>query len=305
MAQLREIKKRMGAVKTIQRITKTMQMIATAKFTASLSRAKNSRAYTETIRTLVGQVAAHASDASHPLLTGSGKSSGKDLVLVIASDRGLAGAYNGNVLRIANKQIAELRGQGRNVALEVSGRKAVGYFKFLKINIDSRHAVGDKPKFDTVEAIAQNYMERFISGEVDSVRVIYMKFISNSRQKPEVMQLLPLTLPKGGDDAAQATGKGPSGQAGKPAGGHAVYEMLPSPEELMNELLPRSVKVSLFQAYLDAVVSENVMRMVAMKAATDNAGGLGRTLKRNYNRARQARITTELNEIVSGAQALA
>jgi F-type H+-transporting ATPase subunit gamma len=299
MAQLREIKKRMGAVKTIQRITKTMQMIATAKFTASLTRAKNSRAYTETIRTLVAQVAEHAGDVSHPLLTGSGKQSKKDLVLVIASDRGLAGAYNSNVLRVGNKLLAELRAQGRAEVLEVSGRKAVGFFKFQRVDIAARHAVGDKPQFDVVEAIAQSYMDRFVAGEIDSVRVVYMKFISNSRQKPEVMQLLPLTLPKVAGEGADG------GKSGKTAAGHQVYEMLPSPVELMNELLPRSVKVSLFQAYLDAVVSENVMRMVAMKAATDNAGSLGRTLKRNYNRARQARITTELNEIVSGAQALA
>jgi len=293
MAQLREIKKRMGAVKTIQRITKTMQMIATAKFTASLSRAKNSRAYTDTIRGLVSQVSQHAGEVSHPLLGGPARPTRKDLVLVIASDRGLCGAYNSNVLRTAGKLIAEMRKAGQNPVLEVSGRKAVAFFRFQKVDIAARHAIGDKPQFDAVEAVAQTYMDRFVAGEFDTVKVVYMRFISNARQRPEVMQLLPLSLPKG--DAA----------ASKPESGSSqVYEFLPSPRALLDELLPRSVKVSLFQAFLDAVVSENVMRMVAMKAATDNAGSLGRTLKRSYNRARQARITTELNEIVSGAQAL-
>lgn len=299
MAQLREIKKRMGAVRTIQRITKTMQMIATAKFTASLTRAKNSRAYTDTIRGLVSQVSAHAGDVSHPLLGGPSKRTGKDLVLVVASDRGLCGAYNGNVLRTAGKVIAELKAAGQTLELDVSGRKAIAYCKFQRIDVAMRHSIGDKPQFDAVEAIAQRYMDRFSAGEFDSVKVVYMRFISNARQKPEVMQLLPLTLPKA-DGAAKAEGA----TKGAAPGASQVYEFLPTPKDLLDELLPRSVKVSLFQAFLDAAVSENVMRMVAMKAATDNAGGLGRTLKRSYNRARQARITTELNEIVSGAQAL-
>ncbi|MFO0783406.1 MAG: ATP synthase F1 subunit gamma [Phycisphaerales bacterium] len=310
MAQLREIKKRMGAVKTIQRITKTMQMIATAKFTASLARAKNSRAYTDTIRALVRQVSAHAGDVSHPLLGSGNRASGRDLVLVVSSDRGLCGAYNGTVLRTASKLIHELKGSGRTVQVEVAGRKGFAFFKFQRTEIAARHNVGDKPQFETVEKIAQSYLERFAAGEFDSVRVVYMRFISNARQRPEVMQLLPLTLPKGQEGEAAQGGATSAAQtaaqaaAQAKAGASQVYEFSPSPRELLDELLPRSVKVSLFQTFLDAVVSENVMRMVAMKSATDNAGGLGRTLKRSYNRARQARITTELNEIVSGAAAL-
>lgn len=291
MAQLREIKKRMGAVKTIQRITKTMQMIATAKFTAALARAKNSRPYTDTIRELVGKVSAQAGDAGHPLLDAPARASGKELVLVISSDRGLCGAYNSNVLRTAGKVLAEVRGGGSEVVLDVSGRKAVGFFKYQKLEVSARHAVGDRPQYDAVEKIAQGYIDRYVAGEFSSVKVVYMRFISAARQRPEVMQLLPLTLPKAAE-----------GEAAK--GANANFEFSPSAPELLNDLLPRSVKVSLYQAFLDAVVSENVMRMVAMKAATDNAGGLGRTLKRSYNRARQARITTELTEIVAGVEAL-
>ena len=291
MAQLREIKKRMGAVKTIQRITKTMQMIATAKFTAALARAKNSRPYTDTIRDLVGKVSAQAGDASHPLLEKPARAAGKELVLVISSDRGLCGAYNSNVLRTAGKLLAEARTGGSEIVLDVSGRKALAFFKYQKQEVSARHAVGDRPQYDAVEKIAQGYIDRYVAGEFTSVKVVYMRFISAARQRAEVMQLLPLTLPKAAEGA-------------EAKGANANFEFSPSAGELLGELLPRSVKVSLYQAFLDAVVSENVMRMVAMKAATDNAGGLGRTLKRSYNRARQARITTELTEIVAGVEAL-
>ena len=291
MAQLREIKKRIVAVKTIQRITKTMQMIATAKFTAALARAKNSRPYTDTIRGLVAKVSSQAGDTSHPLLEKPARASGKELVLVIASDRGLCGAYNSNVLRTATKLLAEIRAGGSEVVLDASGRKALGFFKYQKQEVSNRHAVGDRPQYDAVEKIGQDYIDRYVAGEFSSVKVVYMRFISAARQRPEVMQLLPLSLPKA-----------PEGS--EAAGANANFDFSPSAPELLDELLPRSVKVSLYQAFLDAVVSENVMRMVAMKAATDNAGGLGRTLKRSYNRARQARITTELTEIVAGVEAL-
>ncbi len=290
MAQLRQIKKRMVAVGTIRRITKTMQMIATAKFTAAMSRAKATRPYVERIRTMVAEVAAAAGDVTHPLLSPPRAATGRHLVLVLSSDRGLCGAYNGHILRTAMQQVRQIQADGGTVALETSGKKAVAFFRFAKLPIDKRHAFGDRPKYDDVEVLAERYMKEFTAGQVDSVRVVFMRFISNSRQVPEVMQLLPLSMP--------ATAEG-----GAKAGG-GLYEFSPSSEELLGELLPRSVKVSLFQAFMDAVVSENVMRMVAMKAASDNANGLGRSLRRSYNRARQAKITTELTEIVSGAAAL-
>ena len=287
MAQIREIKKRMMAVRTIQRITKTMQMIATAKFTASLQRAKASRPYTEQIRTLATEVAAASGDVSHPLLTARATPTGREALLVIASDRGLCGAYNGNLLRSAIAHIRSRVAKGRTMSVEASGKKALAFFRFQKVDLAERHAFGDRPSFETVAAVARRYMADFAAGKVDSVHVAYMRFISNSRQVPEVMHLLPFSIPEGAS-------RGPS----------TTYDYSPGARELMDELLPRCVEVSLFQAANDAVVSENVMRMVAMKAASDNAGGLGRTLKRNYNRARQARITTELTEIVSGAAAL-
>lgn len=287
MAQIRELKKRMIAVRTIQRITKTMQMIATAKFTAALARAKATRPYTDRIRGLVGEVAASAGDDfSHPLMKAPAVAVKKELVLVITSDRGLCGAYNGNVLRKANQTVKALKAAGKDVHLETVGKKAVAYFRFAKVDIAERHTFGDKPQFAQVEALAKRLMADFSAGKFDAVHVVYMRFVSNSRQVPEAMQLLPLAAP---------SAKG---------GSTANYEYSPSGAELLGDLLPKSVIVSLFQAFNDSAVSEHVMRMVSMKAATDNAAGLGRTIRRNYNRARQARITTELTEIVAGAAAL-
>ena len=287
MAQIRELKKRMIAVRTIQRITKTMQMIATAKFTAALARAKATRPFTDRIRGLVGEVAAAAGDDfSHPLMKAPSSPAKKELVLVITSDRGLCGAYNGNVLRKANQTVKALKAAGKEVHLETVGKKAVAYFRFAKVDIAERHAFGDKPQFAQVEALAKRLIADFSAGKFDAVHVVYMRFVTNSRQVPEAMQLLPLAAPA------------------KSGGGAANYEFSPSGAELLGDLLPKSVVVSLFQAFNDSAVSEHVMRMVSMKAATDNAAGLGRTIRRNYNRARQARITTELTEIVAGAAAL-
>ncbi len=286
MAQIRELKKRMVAVRTIQRITKTMQMIATAKFTAALTRAKATRPYTDRIRGLVGEVSgASGSDFSHPLMASPSTPVNRELVLVITSDRGLCGAYNGNVLRKGSQTVKALKAAGKEVVLETAGKKAVAYFRFAKIDIAERHTFGDKPQFAQVEALANRLIGEFTEGKFDAVHVVYMRFISNARQVAESMQLLPLAAPQA-------------------SGASSNYEFSPSGAEILSDLLPKSVVVSLFQAFNDAAVSEHVMRMVSMKSATDNAAGLVRTIRRNYNRARQARITTELTEIVAGAAAL-
>jgi F-type H+-transporting ATPase subunit gamma len=286
MAQIREIKKRMVAVGTIARITKTMQMIATAKFNAALGRAKASRPYTDTIRALVGEVSAAAGDVRSPLFEAPATSPKRTAIVLVTSDRGLCGAFNGHVTRATIKLMKPLREAGHEFMLAVQGKKGMGFCKFQKIPVAMPLNFGDKVKFEDVDALATRLMEEF-AGKYDSVQVVYMRFISAAKQEPEVMQLLPL-------------------KAVAPAGGAAASacEFLPSAERILADLLPRSVKVSLYQAFLDAAVSEQAMRRVAMKAATDNARGLGRVLKRNYNRARQAKITTELTEIVSGAAAL-
>ncbi|MHC4416748.1 MAG: ATP synthase F1 subunit gamma [Planctomycetota bacterium] len=290
MARIREIRKRIGAVRTIQRITKTMQMIATAKFTTAQHRAKATKPYSDKVRQLVAETLAVASDVSHPLIDPPAESPARERLLVITSNRGLCGAYNANVLRAAIQHVRQLKAGGRQLDLETAGKKAVGFFRFQRIPIAERHSFGDEPKYDEVERLAQRYIDDFAAGRYDAVRVASMQFVSNTRQVPQVSTILPLKPEAAGDET--------------PAGARALYEFSPSTERILSDLLPLAVKSALFQAFLDAAVSEQVMRMVAMKAATENAKELSKTLNRQYNRARQTQITTELMEIIGGTVAL-
>ncbi len=292
MAKTREIKKRIKAVGNIRRITKTMQMIATSKFARAQQRAVATRPYTLGIFELVTELAATAGNVSHPLIdgpTGGFKPEAKPLTLLITSDRGLCGPYNASILRafMANLRADQAAREGR---IELVGRKGAGFLKFNRITPSRVHAhFGDKPTFADIEALAQEYMAWFTTGEVTGVRIAYVKYISAGRQAPEILQLLPLKPP-----AKPGESKGPSAQ----------YEFSPDADELLGSLLPATVKATLFQCFNDAIVSEHVARMIAMKAATDNAGKMGKRLTRKFNRARQAQITTELTEIISGAAAL-
>ena len=289
MAQIREIKKRLKAVGNIRRITKTMQMIATSKFARAQQRATATKPYTEGVFGLVTELAATAGSLEHPLIDGPTQREDKELTLVLTSDRGLCGSYNSSVLRLT---LRHLRGNAvaRDGDLELVGKKGVNFLKFNGMTPSTHHTqFGDTPQYDEVAQLAQVYMDRFTAGEVSAVRVVYTRYVSAGRQRAEVLQLLPLKPPavreKGGADT--------------------VYEFSPEAGELLDGLLPEAVKATLFQCFNDAVVSEHVARMVAMKAATDNAGKMGKTLARKFNRARQAQITTELTEIVSGAAAQA
>lgn len=293
MAQIREIRKRIKAVGNIMRITRTMQMIAAAKFAQSQNRATATKPYTNGVYDLVRELAETAGNLEHPLITGPSLSSDKkppEVTLVITSDRGLCGPYNGQVLRMATAQRRESE-RARDGQYELIGKKGVAFLKFNKIPVSAHHQFGDKPTFEEVERLAQSFMDRFLSGEISGVNVIYMSFISAGRQKPQVLGLLPLKPPAGETTIT-------------PSGPNAVYEFSPSSDELLDELLPQAVKTTLFQCILEAIASEHAARMVAMKAATDNAGKMSRDLKRKFNRARQSQITTELTEIISGAAAL-
>ena len=278
----------MTAVGTISRITKTMQMIATAKFTAAFARARDSRPYTEAIKRLVGEVSGDAGDYVSSLFASKSKSN-KELLLVISSDRGLCGAYNGNVLRMAIKHVRNVIENGHEVEIETAGKKSAAFFKFQKMAPAEQFALGDKPSYEDVSRLADRYIEGCMAGKWDAVRVAYMRFESNSKQIAEIIQLLPLA-PNIGDETTDGTS--------------ANYDFSPSAEEILDDLLPRSVKTALFQVFNDSIVSEQIMRMIAMKSATENANDIGRDLRRDYNRARQAQITTELTEIISGAAAI-
>lgn len=293
MGKTREIKKRIKAVGNIRRITNTMRMIATSKFARAQQRATASKPYTEGVFELVRKIgeASGGGGASHPLLGGTQAKAGataQELTLVITSDRGLCGPYNSSVLRTAMAHFRANPG-AKAGQIEVVGRKGAGFFRFAEVPVAATHSFGDKAEYAQIERLAQSYMDRFIAGEISRVTIVFMKFLSAGRQKPEVMQLLPLRAPESKADQKQAG---------------VEYEFSPPAEQLLATLLPAAVKATLFQAFSDAIVSEHVARMVAMKSATDNAGKMGKRLTRQYNRARQAQITTELTEIISGAAAL-
>lgn len=308
MAKTRQLKKRIKAVANIRRITKTMQMIATARFAAAQQRSVASRPYTDALFALVQELAGGSGDAAHPLITGPAtKAKDQELTLVITSDRGLCGPYNSNVLRNAMRHLRETpAAMGGQV--ELVGKKGVAFLRFNRVPVATQHTqFGDKPSYEAVGALAQSYIARFISGEVSRVRVVSMKYISAGRQVPTVTTLLPFkpeaaSRPAGASVAAVASAAGEKGAGEKK--GVASYEFSPSPQELLDTLLPAAVKAVLFQAFNDSIVSEHVARMIAMKAATDNAGKMGKLISRRYNRARQSQITTELTEIISGAAAL-
>ncbi len=293
----RDIKGRIKAVGNIERITRTMQLIATARFQTMQKKATDAQAYTKRIGEVVSELAANlgeSGEVSHPLLSAPKPAAGRQLILVISSNRGLCGGYNANLLRTA---MAQIKASDNAVDLEIVGKKASGYFKFAGVEVQAFHShFTDKPEYADVERLAEGYMQAFTEGKYDSVKVIYTAFVSMSRQEPKVLQLLPLEPPtaSGGAKADQAKDAGPA----------TVYDFSPEPQELLGELLPITVKTSLFQSFNEATVSEQLMRMVAMKAATDAAGKMQKTLKRKFNRARQSSITTELSEIIAGAAAL-
>jgi len=294
MAKTREIKRRMKAVGNIERITKTMQMIATARFQAALRVVTQSQAYAQKIRELVGELAAaqgdHGGSVNHPLLR-QAQNPQRHRLLVLTSQRGLCGAYNTNVLRTA--MAFRNRQADGSVDLEVVGKKGVAYFKFNGIDVSRHHdQIGDKPQYADVERLATDHIDAFTRGECDGIHVAFMGFETVARQSPRIQTLLPLVAPGGGEETAT----GPQATVD--------YDYSPEPQSLLNELLPATVKTQLFQCFNEAVLGEHVARMVAMKNATDSAGKMSRELSLRFNRARQASITTELTEIISGAQSL-
>lgn len=295
MANLRALVKRRKAVRNIRKITKTMELIATARFKKALDRATEAEAYTRKIAELAADLSKNAGDVSHPLL--ATRPVKKSLLLVITSNRGLCGGYNGSILREANARIRELHATDAPFDLEVSGKRGIAFFRFQRIVRTQEYVqFEDKPGFDQVDQIASRYIDLFISGQIDQVQVAYMKFLSAARQVPVVETLLPLS------SVATETRRG--GTAG--AGGEAKvdYEFLPQAADILEELVPAAFKARLFKCFLDAAVSEQIARRVAMKSATENAGDLIKDITRLYNRTRQANITKEISELIGGSEAL-
>ncbi len=301
MSNRRVLVKRRKSVRNLRKITRTMQLISTARFQASLKRAVEGRPYADKLAELAADLGRAAHSLDHPLMRMPERPRHSTL-LVLTSNRGLCGSYNANVLRAAMQWLDAERKAGREPEVWMVGRKGASYFRFVGRQVHEQiGGVSEKPAFAEAERIANRLMERFLAGETDRAAVGYMKFHSAGKQAPTVEPLLPLTTD------AVTTLKRPASlpaEEGQPAR-EIEYEFLPAPKELLDELLPATVRVRLYQCFNDATVSEHVARMVAMKAATDAADDMNKMLTREYNRARQTAITMELLDIVGGANALA
>ncbi len=296
MSNRRVLVKRRKSVRNIRKITRTMQLIATARFQAAFNRAVASRPYTEKLAELVADLSRGAGGIEHPLLR-SQNPEAPAAIVVVTSMRGLCGGYNAIVLRTAQARLEEWRQAGRKTELRVFGKKGIAYFRYQKEAMAEQNiSINDAPRFEQVEPVVNELIEAFLAGRVSEVHVAYMRFYSAGRQRPEIVQLLPLVeTPVDSSTARSAAPKA-----------HSIdYEFRPDAQTLLAELLPATVRIRLFQAFLDASVSEQIARMVAMKAATEASEEMIKTLSRQYNRARQTHITMELLDIVGGANALA
>lgn len=292
MANVRQLVTRLKAVKNIRKITRTMELIATSRFKRAMDRATEAAAYTIKLAEIVGDLGSADLKFTHPLLQQREKTENA-VLLVLTSNRGLCGGYNGGVLRNASKTMQEFEAEEINYSLEVSGKRGIKFFTFQKRDLAEQYThFEDKPTFDEVELLANRYAEDFIAGKIDRLDVAYVEFETISRQTAKVETLLPIKSLESSEDSEQ------------PSGGGIEYEFEPSASEILEEIVPASFRARMFKCFLDAAVSEQIARMVAMKGATENADEMSGELKQQYNRARQAQITSELAEIIGGAAAL-
>ncbi len=297
MPSLKELRTRITSVKSTQRITSAMKMVAAAKLRRAQEQATAARPYAERMERMLGSLAATAGGSGGvPLLAGNGKDETHMLVFV-STDRGLCGGFNINLMRSVRRQVQELTNAGKTVKLFCVGRKGISLVKreFPSMLVAEMPEVCKPyPGYDGAAEIAQRITEMFDAGEFDVCTVVYNKFISALTQEVTPQQIIPFALPEpeeGADEAATA-------------GDGASYEYEPSEEDILSDLLPRNLSVQIFRALLESFASEQGARMTAMDNATRNAGDMINQLTLNYNRTRQAFITKELIEIISGAEAL-
>lgn len=290
MAKARAILKRIKAIKSTRTITKTMEMISTARFKRTHDRVVAARPYTDRMASIVGDLVGSLTDKSnaHPLLV-CDESVKRDVLLVMTANRGLCGSYNSAVLRLALERRQQLRDAGGEVLLHVVGKRGVQFLKFRNHKIELTYTQFDyMPKYEDVSKLADELIEQFIQKKIGGLEVAYTQFVSSSSQKPAIAQVLPLSvLPPARELPAVSTVK-------------PIYEFLPSSDHVLSALLPAAVRLRLYQCFLDAAVSEQMARMTSMRSASDNADDILHDLTVRYNRTRQGQITTELAEIMGG-----
>jgi F-type H+-transporting ATPase subunit gamma len=289
-AKLRTIRRRITSVQSIMKITRAMELIAASRILKAQQRVEQIRAYATRLTEAMEDVARQTGALVHPLLEERPQPK-RAAVLVLTSDRGLAGALNANVLRRADRVIGRVRGDGMEPVLFVVGRKGQSYFRFRQVPIARGwEGVSEVPSYETAAEIGKALTEAFIAGEVDQIHAAYTDFRSAFTLRPVDRRFVPIA-----PEEVSGTGGGEP----KPE-----YIFEPEPGVLLDALLPRYVNALIFAAMLESAASEHAARRRAMKAATDNAEDLIRRLTRVANQARQSEITTELMEIVGGAEAL-
>jgi F-type H+-transporting ATPase subunit gamma len=285
MAKGRELKGRIKSVENTRKITRTMEMVATSKMKRAQDRVVAARPFANSLTEVIANLYTPELAERFPLLR-QPASVKKAAVIVLTSNRGLAGAFNANLLKEARALLARLKETGVEPELHVIGKKGLGYFRYVGRAIaSSRIDVTDRPTADNAAEIVDDLIQRFASAEIDAVYVVYAKFQSALSTPPATQMILPVTPPER---------KGPQPD----------YILLPSAEVILTQLLPSYVRNSVYRALVETAAGEQGARRTAMKNATDNAGEMLNVLRRTFNRARQAQITQEIAEIVGGSAAL-
>lgn len=292
----RILRRRIKSVNSTKKITRAMELIAATRIVKAQQRVAAARPYADQITNVIRSLASSGAGGGQPLLTP--KADVKTVAFIVcAGDRGLAGAYNSAVIRLAERALQAEVAAGRSYVLIAVGKKTEDYYKFRGYKVHAAFkGFTDNPTYENARDIARSIQGMFDAGEVDQVELAYTQFLSTGSQRPVLRRFMPIEL----DGGAAAAGA-PSGEG---AGASAGYEFEPEPNAILLTLLPRYVESRLFAALLDAAASEHAGRQRAMKSATENAGELVKKLSRQMNTARQASITTEIMEIVGGAEAL-
>ncbi|UEM20362.1 F0F1 ATP synthase subunit gamma [Skermanella mucosa] len=300
MPSLKDLKNRIASVKSTQKITAAMKMVAASKLRRAQEQAEAGRPYAERMGRMLASLAANVSSNGEgpKLMTGTGKQD-VHLLVVITSDRGLCGGFNGTIVREARRQIARLESEGKTVKVLTVGRKGRDQLRRTnpKTVVQSYEDIGRKRlSFAEADMITAKVLELFEAGEYDVASVIYNKFKSAMTQVVTVQQVIPFAMPEG--DAAGAAEAADQGEA------KALYEFEPEEDQILADLLPKNLSIQVYRALLESAASEQGARMTAMDSATRNAGDMINKLTLTYNRTRQAVITKELIEIISGAEAI-
>ncbi len=297
MAKVRELRRRIKSVENTRQITRTMEMVATSRLKRAQDRVVAARPYAAALTEVISNLYSPDYTEQFPLLRQPGEERSRIAVVLLTSNRGLCGGFNGNLIREARSRLAELEKTGADIELHAIGRKGIQYFKYVGREMaTAREDIGDRPTAAHAVEVITPLMERFEQGDLDAVEVIFAKFNSAISTPPTLLPVLPIVPPS----EEQENGV----QAGSSPGRVPNFILSPSAEEIIGAILPLYIQNSMYRALVETAASEHGARRTAMKNATDNAGEMIDTLRRTYNRARQGQITQELAEIVGGAEAL-